>query len=34
VAGKVVTSEAAELARQLTTWLVLDGRAISPSEST
>ena len=33
-AGKVITSEAAELARQLTTWLVLDGRAIPPSEST
>ena len=33
VAGKAITSEAADLARRLETWLVMDGRAISPTES-
>jgi len=33
VAGKVITYEAANLARQMKTWQVLDGRAISPAES-
>ena len=33
-AGKAITSEAADRGRRLGTWLVLDGRAISPTEST
>jgi cell division protein FtsB len=33
VAGKAITSEAADLAQRLETWLVMDGRAISPTES-
>lgn len=32
-AGKAITAEAADLARRLGAWLVLDGRAISPTES-
>jgi hypothetical protein len=31
-AGKAITAEAADLARRLGAWLVLDGRAISPTE--
>lgn len=31
-AGKAITAEAADLARRLETWLVMDGRAISPTD--
>lgn len=33
VAGKVITYEAASLARRRKTWQVLDGQSISPTES-